>query len=455
MQNQVRYATRALNEMSEDQIRALQWKRLQRQIHYCLDNSTFYRERFRVLGLEAGDIKSLDDFIALPIILNKDLERQAQGESIQRLGHPYSTFLCCDESEVALTATTSGTTGVPTFTYTMARQDLSILDRAVAEMLGHAGILPGDRVLFAYALGVYATSAMLPPLRSTGVLPIDVDVRAGAQTILQFMQLTKPTALMTTPSLAQYLIEKSEDLIGVTVGEFGLQALFTVGEIGIGIPEVKERLEGAYGCRVYDWIAPFAQTFAFSGNTKNYVGMYAITPDTDLYPLDLIDPVTGKHIDIVDGVVGEAVCTSLVKRARPVLKYATGDIVRVHLKECSFTGFRGPRFEIIGRSDDMLIVKGTNVYPGAIKEIVNEFVPDVSGEIRIVLSQKPPRVEPPLVVRVERGRDLRDPQVKDIEIRLKQRLHDRVHVTPVIEWVDYGSLGISMRKTPIFEKLYE
>ena len=454
MRNTIRYATRAINEMSPEQIRDLQWLKLQRQINYCLDNSGFYRERFKAFDLNPEDLKSLDDFIKLPALMNKDLEREAQEDGLRRLGHPYSTFLCCDQRDVALTATTSGTTGVPTFTYTMTKTDLHTLDAAVQEMLGHAGIMPGDKVLFAYALGVYATSAMLPPLRNAGVLPIDVDVRAGVETILQFMQLTRPVALMTTPSLAQHLIEQTETLIGRPVRDFGLRALFTVGEIGIGIPEVKKKLETAYGCRVYDWIAPFAQTFAFSGNTDDYFGMYAITPDTDLYPLDLVDPINGSNIAAVDGAIGEAVCTSLEKRARPILKYATGDIIKVHLGECPLTGFAGPRFEIIGRSDDMLIVKGTNVYPAAIKEIVNEFVPDVTGEMRIVLKQPPPRVEPPLVVRVERGRELRDPEVEGIEEKLKRSLRNRLHVTPEIEWIEYGSLEISMRKTPIFEKMY-
>ncbi len=82
---------------------------------------------------------------------------------------------------------------------------------------------------------------------------MDVDVRAGSSMILKYAEMTKPTAAMMTPSLTEYLIEKSTELIGKSVGDLGLSALFTVGELGIGIPEIKVKIENAYGCRVYDY----------------------------------------------------------------------------------------------------------------------------------------------------------------------------------------------------------
>ncbi len=234
------YATPALNAMSDEQIRDLQWTRLRRQIDYCLDNSDFYRRRFRDLGIDARDIRSVDDFQRLPVIMNKEQERLAQQESIERDGHPFGAHLCCTPEDVTLTATTSGTTGEPTFTYSLSRHDLRVLEPAVATMLGHGGVLPGERVLFAHALGVYATSAVLPPLRAAGMLPIDVDVRGGADSIVKFAELTRPAAMMTTPSLAQFLIERVPERTGRPVASLGLKAVFMVGEIGVGIPEVKQ-----------------------------------------------------------------------------------------------------------------------------------------------------------------------------------------------------------------------
>ena len=450
----LRYATQALNGMSDEQIRDLQWKRLRRQIEYCLSNSDFYRRRFKDLGIDARGVQSLDDFFKLPVIMNKEQERLAQLESMEREGHPFGAHLCCRPEDVAVTATTSGTTGEPTFTYTLSHNDLHALNASVALMLGYAGVLPGERVLFAHALGIYATSAILPPLRAAGILPIDVDVRGGADAIIKFAEMTRPVAMMTTPSLAQFLIDRMPDRTGRPVSSLNFKALILVGEIGVGIPEVKQKLEAAYGCRAYDWIAMFAQNLAFSSDSDTYHGMHAVTPDTDLYPMDLIDPETGKHIEPVDGAVGEAVCTSLNRQARPVLRYATGDMVKI-MRGDNPAGFPGYRFRVVGRSDDMLIVKGANIYPAAIRTVINEFIPEVTGQMRIVLTQPPPRVEPPLIVSVERGVGLRDGDLPGLEARIKKVLHERVRLTPVIEWVAHGQLERAMTKTPMFEHRYQ
>lgn len=351
-----------------------------------------------------------------------------------------------------MTATTSGTTGLPTFTYTLGHSDLDLLTSAAQVMMGQAGIGQGDRVLFAHALGIYATSAFLPPLRAAGILPIDVDVRGGAEMILQFARMTRPVAAMTTPSLAQHLIDRIPEVLGIRPDELGLRALFLVGEIGVGIPEVKRRLEDAYGCRVYDWIAPVGETLAVSCDSDDYHGMHAITPDNDLYPLDLIDPETKAHLPIEDGVEGEAIYTSLRRKTLPVLRFASGDIVRVNTSPCPGCGFTGARVHVVGRSDDMLIVKGVNVYPGAIKKVINEFAPDLTGEMRIVLDAPPPTVTPPLRVRVEVAEHVVDADLPGLEERVKAELHQKVRMTPAIEWVRAGELPRALAKTPLFEK---
>jgi phenylacetate-CoA ligase len=183
--------------------------------------------------------------------------------------------------------------------------------------------------------------------------------------------------------------------------------------------------------------------------------MHAVTPDNDLYPLDLIDPITGEHLDPVDGAEGEAIYTSLNRKALPILRFGSGDIVKVMRGECPSCGFTGARLRVTGRSDDMLIVKGTNVYPGAIRTVINEFIPQVTGQMRIVLDTPPPRVEPPLVVRVERGADTRDADLDALGARIKRALHDRVRMTPEIEWVEHGQLERAVTKTPMFERRYE
>lgn len=450
----MRYANEIYNHMSQDEIRAHQEKLLLRQIRYCYDNSVYYKNKFREIGVQPEEIRSLEDFYNLPILMDKDQERLSQSESMAKEGHPFGMHLCSDPADVAITATTSGTTGVPTFSYTLGRADLDMLNDAMRVMFGQAGLGRGDRVLFAHALGIYATSALLPPLKSTGMLPIDVDVRGGAEMILKFAQMTKPSAAMMTPSLAQHLIDRIPEVLGCSPRDLGLQALYVVGEIGVGIPEIKQKIEDAYGCRVYDWIGPVGQTLAVSCDSDIYHGMHAITPDTDLYPLDLVDPDTKKPLKIEDGVVGEAIYTSLRRQTLPVLRYASGDIVQVHTDECPCCGFKGARVKVVGRSDDMLIIKGVNVYPSAIKEIINEFRGKVSGEMRVVLDTPPPRVEPPLTLKIELNANYGAEELNQLESDIKKALHHKLRLTPNIQWAPPESLPLAVAKTPLFEKNY-
>jgi phenylacetate-CoA ligase len=452
----MRFANEILNFMTPEEIKALQEERLRRQLKYCYNNSEFFRRKFKEAGALPGDIKNLEDFQKLPIMMTKKDERESQKESIEKYGHPFGTHLCARVEEVELTSTTSGTTGTPTFTYTFSKRDI---DGPVSDlydfMYRSVGVQPGDRVLFAYALGIYATSMILWGIRKMGALPIDIDVRGGADVIFKMAELTKPINLSTTPSLAEYLITRSQKAIGKEIGELGIKSLLLCGEPGAGIPEIKRKLEAAYGGRVYDYWSPGGLGFGLSCNSDEYHGLHCYAPDYNLYQDDLVDPDTKKPIAIEDGVIGEAVHTSLDRDACPVIRYAYGDIVQVFTKECPACGFKGKRLKFVGRSDDMLIVKGSNVYPAAIKDVVSSFIPRVTGEMRIVLEVPPPRVVPPLKVKIEYGKDIEKHQLPDLEKEIKTAMSHHIKLTPEIIWVQPNTLERSLRKTPLFEKAYE
>ncbi|WP_078427737.1 phenylacetate--CoA ligase family protein [Alkalihalobacterium alkalinitrilicum] len=448
------YSTPLLNFMNEEQLKHYREDKLRKQIMYCYRNSELYRRKFDSIGVLPEDIETFEDFRKLPILIDKDTERESQRESLERYGHPFGMHLCAPVEKIKLTATTSGTTGVPTFTYTLSESDLNTVAKPIISMLNYAGIFPGDRILFAHALGVYATSLVLWGIRQAGAIPVDVDVRAGSAMILSYVNLTKPRAAFMTPSLAEYLIDNSEKVCGKHVREFNFKALFLVGEIGVGIPEVKEKLESAYGCRVYDWIGPLGETIAHSCDAKEYHGMHAISPDFDLYPDDLVDPETKKPLEMYNGVIGEAIYTSLEREVNPMIRFSSGDIIQVFTEECPACGFKGRRVKVVGRTDDMLIIKGANVYPAAVKNSVSKFIPEVTGEMRIVLDEKPPRVTPPLKVKLEYGENMNQNDLEHLEERIKKKLSEEVRVRPEIVWVPPHSLEKALTKTPLFEKNY-
>ncbi|MBN1105249.1 MAG: phenylacetate--CoA ligase family protein [Deltaproteobacteria bacterium] len=450
------YMIPELNRMSQEEIRHYQEGKLREQLKYCYERSEFYRAKFDAIGARPEDVKTMEDLRRLPVFMVKDDERKSAQESLQRYGHPFGMHLCAPVEDLYLTGTTSGTTGTPTFSYSFTEKDINFIGRQLGHRLSLTGVGKGDRVVFFFALGIYATTMTLWGLRGLGALPIDIDARAGTDMLLQFMDLTRPTYLACTPSLAEFLIEKAPNALGKQVKDFRLKGLLTTGEIGIAIPEIKKRLETNYGCRAYDYWSPCGNCMGISCGSEDYHGLHAVAPDVCTSYDDLVDPITKEPVDAdVDGAVGEMVHTSLEREACPAVKYAYGDVVRIFTKECPGCGFRGKRAKLIGRADDMLIVKGVNVYPAAIKDIVTGFIPDVTGEVRIVLDAPPPRIIPPLKLKVEHALHMGRQDLQDLGKRIKAALHNKIKIRPEIQFVPPGSLPKETRKTPVFEKRYE
>jgi phenylacetate-CoA ligase len=160
---------------------------------------------------------------------------------------------------------------------------------------------------------------------------------------------------------------------------------------------------------------------------------------------ELIDPDSGEAIAMEDGATGELVLTHLQHRAAPLLRFRTRDHVRVKTSPCP-CGRTGPRIRCIGRTDDMLIVRGVNVFPSALREVVNEFRPDVSGQILIKPSSPGVKQEPPLPIVVEA---IDNPGIADA---LRERIRDVLVVQTRIELVPFGTLERSDYKAKLVEQ---
>jgi phenylacetate-CoA ligase len=196
-----------------------------------------------------------------------------------------------------------------------------------------------------------------------------------------------------------------------------------------------------------------AEAYGCSCDAEEYAGMHEVAPEYSIYADDLVDPDTKEPIDVKDGAVGEGVITSLERHGLPLVKYALGDIVQVFTSPC-VCGYGNTRVKVIGRSDDLLIVKGVNIYPSTIRDVVASFIPNVTGALKIVLTEKPPRVVPPLRLKLEYGEGTDPNSLQELTTRLKEAMHKN-RVTPEIEWVPPGTLGRTEKKTQIFEKLYK
>ena len=448
-----RYWNQAAETRSEEEIRALQIGKIRRQIAYCYERSPYYREKFREIGALPEDVLTWEDFRRLPILLTPEQYKAQQEQSSAEDRHPYGRILCAPLEQVVGVASTSGTTGRPTLT-PFTRRDIETTNEVLARAFWRIGIRPGDTVLHAFGLSMWVAGIpMVRALEAMGARPIAVGAEGGTERLLLFARLTRPSALLCTPSYAEHLIERAPQVAGIEVGELGIERIFCAGEPGAGLPEVRKKLAQAWGAKIYDFAGGPWGISTVSCDHAEYQGMHLLSEDYCLH-YDLVDPETHAPIDVGDGTIGAAVFTTFDWDAAPPLKFMLNDVIQIFTETCP-CGIPGKRRKILGRIDDLLIVKGINVYPAAIRNVVNGFVPRVTGEMRVVLHEPPPRVSPPLHIRVERGADVADADLAELEREISARIRDLLRFTPRIEFVAPATLARSALKGKLIERLYQ
>ncbi|MDO8785623.1 MAG: hypothetical protein Q7J12_05335, partial [Syntrophales bacterium] len=404
-----------------EELKAIQWERLKKQIKYCYDNSPlYYKRRFDEIGVKPEDIRTWEDFQRLPIMGSKEEERKSQEESMEKLGHPFGTYLCAPPENVRYITSTGGTTGTPTFTYLYTEKDMGMLEESVARIFWWAGLKPGDLVANIFAQSMHWFGFVGNHILSkAGFSPIPLGAEAGSERMLRLIDTIKPKVVIGTPPLVEHLIEKCPSILGKDVRALQIKILILGGAPGAGIPSVRKKLEDAYGAKVFDM-----QPMWVSCDSPEYYGMHYICPDQWVFAEDLVDPETNHPLEIADGVIGHGLCTNFTE-AKPMLKYAFGDLLQVFTKECPGCGFKGLRVRIVGRADEMLMVKGVNVYPTAVKGVINTFLPRVTGEMRIVLDEPGPAITPPLKVRVEYAKGLSKKEIPQLKAELEETIRAR------------------------------
>jgi len=445
-----------IERISDEEIIKLQTRKLRKQIKYCYENSPlYYKKKFDQIGVKPEDIKTFEDFRKLPILLTKDDERQSQEESLNKFGHPYGLHLCAPLEKVIGVSSTSGTTGNPVF-YAFTEKDIRATNEALARGYWRVGIRPGDTVLHGFGMSMWVAGIpIIRALTAMGTKPIPVGAEVGTERLLLMAKLTRPSALVCTPSLAEHLISKSETVLGKGgLGELGIKRIICAGEPGAGLPEVKDRIERAFGAKLYDSAGVPWGLWNVSCDAEEYQGMHIVSEDFCIW-YDIVDPGTKEPLEIMDGAIGEGLITALEQEGIPPLKYKLGDLIQVFTKPC-VCGTPGKRLKVLGRADDMLIVKGINVYPAAVKNVLASFIPRVTGHMRITLEKPGPRVDPPLKIKVEYGEGLEPHILQTLKVEIEQKMSEILRFRPDIEFLPPESLERDPRKKgKLIEKLYE
>ena len=259
--------------------------------------------------------------------------------------------------------------------------------------------------------------------------------------LVRAIESLKPEAVVLTPSYAAYLAENHD------LRESSVQRVLVAGEPGGGEPAFRAKLEEGWGAKVTEAMGVGDIGPSLWGECEEQDGMH-LGAHGFVHP-ELIEPESGEALPMEDGAAGELVLTHLQHRAAPLLRFRTRDHVVVKTSPCP-CGRTGPRIRCIGRTDDMLIVRGVNVFPSAVREVVNEFAPKVSGHI--VVKPETPGVtqDPPLPIQVElaSGELVNDELADAIHAKLREVLTVRTKV----ELVPWGTLSRSEYKSKLVEQ---
>ena len=435
--------------LNTPEMEKIQLKKLKKMLARLQANTPFYADIIKKAKLDPEKLGSFDEFKEKIGLFDKAALRQLVMDCGGNFIKALDQIMPISVDELDYITTTTGTTGVPT-PYPMTNADLqSLWGEMMARGGWRAGIRANDRILFCFALSmVIAGIPNLIAMQKIGSTILPVGAEAKSERILLMQSLFHGTVYAGTPSLAEYLIEQAPKVVGKQVSELGLKTLVCGGEPGAGIPEIKKKLESAYNGRIFDCGAGFG----FSCDHEEYQGMHSLLDD--MYYYELVDPETKEPIPWEHGAKGEAVFTILEADGWVMIRTSLGDIHQVFTEPCP-CGRTGFRYKVIGRSDDMLKVKGVMVYPSHLKGVVNEFVPRLTGEMRIVLDEKPPRVVPPLKIRVEHGEGIAGDELDKLEKEIVETMSKKLKISPKILWAEPGSLERSHYKGQTFEKLYE
>lgn len=367
-------------------------KRLQEVTRYAYERAPFYRKKWDQVGFHPEKLKTLEDFEdKVPVITKADL-RTSQARAPM-----FGEYACVPDSEIHHVHGTSGTTGRPT-AFGIGRSDWQAIANAHARIMWGMGIRPGDTVfiaaIFSLYMGSWGTLAGAERLRCKS-FPFGAGAPGMTARAAMWLAHFKPKAFYGTPSFALHLAEVARSE-GYEPRDFGLKVMFFSGEPGASVPGVRDRIRETYDARVIDCgsMAEMTPFMNVAGSEQTDRGMLCWQ---DVVYTEVCDPKTFRRVPY--GERGTPVYTHLERTSQPMIRLLSGDLT-LWVNEANPCGRTYPRLPngIFGRIDDMITIRGENVYPSEIDAVVNQLA-GYGGEHRIVITRESSMDE--LLVRIE------------------------------------------------------
>ncbi|MCF3935370.1 phenylacetate--CoA ligase [Acuticoccus sp. M5D2P5] len=398
----------ALETQSRAEWDAMKLDLLKKSLHHAYANAPYYRQLFDEAGLSPDDVRSFDDLRRFPTI-NKAVLRERQ-EAAPLLGD----LAAVPEEEVVYVSASSGSTGVPTVSPFTAEDFEEWMDYE-ARQFWSSGLRPSDRYAHSLNFSLFIGGPCVLGAQKIGALSIHAGT-VPSERLLSILQTFQATAMWTTPSYAWYLGETAAKHGIDPKKDLAIKRIFVAGEPGGSIPETRARIEALWGADVYDYYGLSDIFGACAGMCEAKDGLHWAE---DHIHVEVIDPETGAHV--APGGRGEMVLTTLKKRARPLIRFRTGDIVSFSEETCTCGRTSMRLMGVHGRLDDMLVIRGVNIFPSDVEAIIRKDH-DFTGEYRLVVERE--NHLDTLIVEAERIHGF-----NGTDAELAQRLKDHIKAT--------------------------
>jgi len=425
------------------EVQKVQEAKLARQLDYLFARSLFYKEKFQAAGICRKDYRRLRDVVKFPFTTKEELRESQAAQP------PLGKHVAARLDDIIRVHSSTGTTGKPSFVG-ITRADARVWTAITARSFYTQGLRKSDIVIHAAGLTMFVAGlSSKDAIESIGAMFVPIGTGASEKALMA-IQLLKATAMHCTPSYATYFAEWVRREAKLDPRELGLKKLFCGAEPGAGIPAVRAQLEEDWGARVTEGLGNADMAPILFGECPRQTGMHFCGQEYVL--AEIVDPENGQSLPIEKGVGGELVYTSLERECVPLLRFRTRDRVTVLGTSCP-CGRTSFKLRCIGRTDDMLIVLGVNVFPSAIRDIISSLHPRTTGEMRIVLEEPGPKVMPPLRMVVEHGPA--PCNLAELKNEIEKRIKATLSIPCSVELVVAGTLPRYEMKGQLVKKVYE
>jgi phenylacetate-CoA ligase len=367
-----------IESMPLEKLRELQEEKFLKQVEYSLSHSPFYQRKFKEAGLELGDIKGLTDIAKIPMTTKNEL-REALLKQPPILGENQMA----PSNDIVRLHASSGSTGRPTYVG-ITKKDAELWDESTARTFWACGIRPNDVVAHCWNYSMFVgglADHMGCEYTGATMVPIGIGNSSRLASMIPDLGIT---AINATPSYIMYLADVVRKELGIDPKETSLKKIITGGEPGGAIPATRKLIEETWNAKCTELYGMVDIHPIIGAECEHQQGMHFLVPDL-VYP-ELLDVGTGEPLEIKKGARGEVVYTHIERYANAILRFKSHDIIEVLGTECE-CGRTGYRFKVVGRSDDMLIVKGVNVYPSAIEDVLRNM-DEMNGHFAINLEKE-------------------------------------------------------------------